>query len=313
MKFYYIANVDKGKRYVEALENAGHDVFQGNTNFTGWEDYDAILGHLNYNSRQALFRKMKAAGKRIFLYPHSTNCECFYDGVYPSPNKVIDAIFTFGEGQKRVMETIGVTTKIIPCGWSYGPLKPFSPQVGNNLLFCPIHINNKPSKRGWALHPVDKELNRKAFDLVYSLKDEYNVTIRLENPEESGIPVKSGVVYDDTPAARRNNEDAMTEILKSSAVVGRVTIAFIAIGLGIPTAMFAETHPWHNIYNEGAKNWHKYVNLRKYPLDIFNTKDVSKMMKRIKASEHFIVDWKRDFLGGHFDAKKFVDTIEGFF
>jgi len=250
-------------------------------------------------------------GVPLFLYPHAARPMVQYDGII-KVHPEVKCLFTHTEGGKRVMEAFDIGRPIEVVGWSFCEIKPFEPvKEVKNVVFGPIHPNNN----GW-LSKVYKDLNVATFKKIHAWckKNGARLVVRyLHDLGENGLERRedSGVVY-----YRGSADQSTADIDQADLVVGHQTFAYLAVARGKPTLMMGENIPPSSGNCEEllgyVKNWSKYKDLLRFPLDILSGNDTDAVIRKAIKGSKPVADWRDLFIGKPFDAKLFVERLESY-
>lgn len=287
----------KGKRLAAALEGAGHDLVD-----TGG---DVLL--IDADVPLPPYSQLCDEHERVVLYPHGAGRdEVGGDGQWPShPNTI--ARLVIGQGQADMLAACGYRVPVQVIGWPFCDLRRFRPRRLRRVLFAPSH----PMSDGWMV-PGTREANRRVFDMLSSLP----VAIQVRcagpyGPEHIGLSghaeeVEFGI------------DDAVSATSTADVVLAAVgTFPNLAVARGTPTVMFAQTAP-HDHQNGSddphlAKNWDRYAEDVRFPLDADRVADAEELMGlllRACATDEDIAVWRSRFVGEAMDPVRFVSVFE---
>lgn len=306
--FYLKEHQHKGAAFVAALIIAGH-WRTGRRMAADFLLVDHDIGPRGLGYRQGI-EQAYAAGKPVFIYPHSARPNVMADTHKPWPRT--RALFTISEGHKEVLEALKYPCPIEICGWSYSDVRPFQtikPDGEIKVLFAPIH----PNANGF-LSEEDKQINARSFNLLMSTPG-IDITVRhIHSLEENGLWAEDSVNY-----VQGQPDGTTKEIEEADVIIGSYTLAYITVALGKPLIMMGEQARPHVGNTPGlifySKNWETYREIMRYPFEIENCtdgEDALEMMGAVMAGSHKVEDWKHRFIGQPFDGKAFVKKVESY-
>lgn len=296
---YFYDHQGKGAEYIKALQLAGF-------RFAGPSNASVIMMDYNTPARIKLLHSRLASGRaRLFIYPHAACPNVGWDGLIEQ-SRHVSGIFVSAKGHIEILRKIGVQNNITVAGWSYCQQSQFAPNPNPaRILFAPIH----PSKRGF-LSSVDAKLNKAAFQRLTALKSHFEITVRHVGTLESNyLPRIGDIRY---TQAQTDLYSSSAQIAENDVIVGRGTIAYMAVAMGKPTVMIGENVPPRNGSEMDLKyvsNFELYKDLFSYPLDILTENDTMGLILRSAISDSEIADWRDRMIGNPFDHKVVADTI----
>jgi hypothetical protein len=294
-KFKMFMRQDKGEEFERALVQAGYESSHD------WRHANFILAD---HDQRGDIRRMQRDNKKFFIHPHSARSFVLWDGILPTTS-FVQCNFVFAPGAKKVMQLYGYRRPIEVVGWTYCPIKPFTPSKEvKRVLFAPIHPNRGVDAKGRHLMHIDVELNRMTYEVLCSLPIE--LTVRYGGDlQDNGLKEKPGVNFE---AADMTMLGALRAMEGYDVIIGHQTFAYLAIASGIPTVMFGEETMPHSMH-VAVRSWQRYKNLLMFPLDILNGDPMS-VLEQAASSDEKIQLWKEDFIGVPFEPTKFVQTLE---
>jgi len=297
----YICHNHQGKAtaLVNALNAAGYKLSAVNIPSPSIE---FVLTDSDVSGRKTQLERARSRGVgKFFIYPHTAR-PSLINTIHPTW-EYVTAQFVVNEYHAEVLRAYGYSRPIECIGWSLSAVNDFRPRnTVSRVLFAPIHPRNAP---------IDREMNRKAFELLYRLAmaGDIDLTVRYIGAiEDNGIEIMRGVEY-----VNGKLDIANVAIQDYDVIIGHQTIAWLAVALGIPCVMFAEDMPTHfqigGAYQD-VPNWRELSRLFRYPLDLFDFSDPLVALQIAIAGSDEVVDWKRRMIGAPFDAAKFISALE---
>lgn len=299
--FYIYNHQGKGDAYKQALLDAGLVL--------GKPQGSRIL-LMDYDHPRRISRHRYAASRKlikILAYPHAARPQVMWDGLV-QPYKYLYGVFVQAAGHKDVLRSYGFDKPIYVAGWSYSDIRPFRPvENPRNILFAPIH----PNANLW-LSPLDKKINAQTYRKLLVLHKEGRINLKVRHIytlEQNGIWFEEGVTF-----IEGKKDLSHQDILDADLVVSHQTYAYIAIALGVPTAMMAE----HEAPRQGGssydfkrvRSWNRYKHLIMFPHDILEHEDTMEFFKRVAASDELTKDWKTRLIGNPFDPQVVAETVK---
>ena len=237
--------------------------------------------------RQAIDRH----GVPTIIYPHGARAWNALDGCY-EPHPMVVTRLVWGIGAKEVLEGF-YDGKVEAIGWTLGDRMPFVATSGEHILFCPIH----PGNRG----EIDPQLtgrNQAVYSHLLSLDNALRVR-HIGSLEANGLFPAYEVEY-----TQANSANKAADFWWADLVVGRGTIAYEAIALGIPTVMIDEDLGYRDM--GVASNWESYQDLMRYPYNFLDMKDCTLAC----TSDLEIREWRNRFIGEVFDPTRIHAIIQ---
>lgn len=294
-KFKMFSRQDKGLVFTQALEQSGYTLVHD------WRTADFILAD---HDQRSDMKRMQRENKKLFIHPHSARSMILWDGILPT-SPFVRCNFVFAPGHAKVMRLYGYTRPVEVIGWTYCPIKPFTPSpVIEKVLFAPIHPNQGADARGQRLTQHDKGLNTQTFEALQKLP--IKLTVRYFGKlEDNGIPCVDGVEYVESDLTLKSSLDT---IQAHDIIVGHQTFAYLAIASGKPTVMFGEDTAPHAMHVQ-VRSWHRYRNLLMYPLDLLVGEPMG-VLEQAARSDEPIQTWRKNFIGEPFDPNYFVTVLE---
>jgi hypothetical protein len=303
--FYCQNHQGKANAYVKALEAAGYIATDKPEDALFMLTDSDISGRLGQIYR---FHRHSKGG-RVFLYPHTATPMWLWDGIYvPSP--FVSAAFSIGEGGAKVPMLYGYDKPIHPVGWTYTRIRKFKAKKRpRKVLFAPIHANGN----GY-LSPEQLDTNARAFSRLLGLvrSDQIDLTVRyLHKLEWNGIERIQGVKY-----IQGKPDQSVAEINAADVVVSKQNMQYMSVARGVPTVGMDEDLPpmtatsLKNTYK--VVSWERYRDYMKFPIDIFESDNTMEILCNASACDEQIATWRERFIGKPFDAKKFVEILEGY-
>ncbi len=315
-RYFLIQHQDKPVPYMQALMRCGYRHIPS-LKAADFLLLDRTIGGIFEGSSTKIRPPVEQAvdlGIPIFLYPHSTRPNVPYD-LQEYRERNVNALFTIAEGHKEVLRRIGVDFDVEVCGWPYSKIKPFMPaeRKGLKILFAPIHPIGR--KIAW-LPDIDKELNKKAYDMLGQLKD-VSVSVRhISDLIYNGIEKKNDNFRHYTSMLKLTYND----INNFDLIIGGFSLAYLAIALGKPVIMLGEGVMPHNTPRDGgrlilARNWDKYKDYMRYPYNIEEISSITEfndmIEKAIKPSSDY-EKWRKRFIGKPFNGDYFVKRLKSY-
>lgn len=287
---------NKSRALYQALTAAGHHVVDRH------EPADVLLIDTDYGvgHYRPTLRLHRDYGSRIFLYTHGKDAFLGWDGIW-EPWEV-DGYLTFAPGIPRVMASYATPYPhpVHVLGWWYCEQKPF---VGGRdprrVLFAPWH----PHQGGYLPHEL-KALNARILDEILDTFPAETVTVRyIHHLENNGLTVLPGVTY------QQGQTDNSTEAIDAAdLVVGCGTFSLLSIARGKPTLMFGQDIRPHESYHDGhhqpVASWENYRAQMHYPFEWDERPSINAAMCMEPIA------WKENFIGGPFDAARFIEILE---
>jgi len=259
---------------------------------------DIVFSDQAIYGRKQKLKRMDA--QCYFIYPHSG---------YPNITSDIEPLwrwttaeFVASEGHREIMRLYGHDKPIHVLGWHLCDLKRYRPTNVVNVLFAPIHPR---------CHEIDKEVNRRAFNMLKDL--DINLTVRyIHSLEDSGLErlEKPNISYTEGQLV-----PSVDQIDDADVVVGYETFLTLAVARGVPALSFGADMPTHLIpyaKPDGVwpKNWYAYLPFLRYPLDLFDGSALD-MLERAAKSDEDIRGWRSRMVGDKtFDADKLINRVE---
>jgi len=258
--------------------------------------------------RRDYAERANALGLPRFYYPHAARPPLYWDGVV-EPVHPHAASFVTAEGHRLVMEAYGYPYPVHVTGWGLCKQRPFrspAPKDRPRVLFGPIH----PGYNSW-LAPELITANQRAYCMLLTLfwEGKIELSVRhVENLAKNGLFPVEGVGYEQSARELR-----VQQLDAFDVVVSHQTLAYLAIARGIPTLMYAE-HLTPSSGNSPASfvyvaSWDAYRELLTYPLDLFSGPALDMLEAAMQPNED-VARWRELFIGGGFEATRFVDLIE---
>jgi len=290
---------NKSKAYAHALSQAGYI----STDRLHAQGIRFLLTDADW--RRFQMEEARSRGIPVFLYPHAARPMVQYDGcIEPQP---VTVMFTHTEYGAELMRRIGYPYPVEAAGWSYSEIRPFVPITDvRRVLFAPIH----PNANGW-LSPVDKDLNRRAYDALSAYCRESGAALSVRmigTPEDNGL--ESDV--DHHTGKKNNSADDMSS---ADVVVAHQTFAYMAVALGKPCVMFGEDVPPRSGNSDESfcyvSHWDSYKDDLMFPLDILSG-NIAEVIGRAAAGCRQVEQWKQRFIGYPFDGDVFCKKLEAY-
>jgi hypothetical protein len=286
---------DKGEVLQEALHQAGFNIIHD------WKRANFIIAD---HDQRGDIRRMQRENKAFFIQPHSARSMILWDGILPTTS-FVRCNFVFAPGAKKVMQLYGYKRPVEVIGWTYCPIKPFTPSKKlERVLFAPIHPNQGQDSRGRRLMEVDVTLNQKAFDILYKLG--VDLTVRYTGAlKDNGLEEKPDVTYQLSDMTLDGSLRAMEGM---DLIVGHQTFAYMSIASGIPTLMFGEEVTPHAMHIK-VRSWDRYRHLLMYPLDLL-VDNPHTVIDEALSSDRSIREWRENFIGRPFQPDEFIRLLE---
>jgi hypothetical protein len=243
------------------------------------------------------------AGKPVFIYPHGAAPLLCWDGIH-EPSKKIKANFVTSKGHQQVMRRYGYPIPTHVIGWYLCEQKSWEPTDGYKVLFGPIH----PMMGYVFMFPEDLEANRRTYERLLEIEG-IDLTVRhIGGLQHNGL-------WEDVRATiyQGKTDQNLDLIRQADLVIANGTMAYTAIALGIPTIMLNQLTPArepdiHTLERMEAVSVDKYEKYMRYPFDVENDTDLSKVMW--DACNREPKQWRKRFIGDQFDPEKFVELVE---
>lgn len=292
---------NKAKVFAYALEQGGFDIVKSP------KPADALLidHDIKEFGHQERVRRFYDAGKPVFIYPHGAAPMLTWDGMH-EPSEMITANFVTSKGHQQVMKRYGYPTPTHVIGWYLCEQKPWEPTDGYKVLFAPVH----PVLGHKFMFPEDLELNRRTYERLLEI-DEIDLTVRhIGGLEYNGLWEAEGVRI-----FQGKTDNTFDDIDNADLVIANGTLAYMAIARGKPTVMLnqltqAKEPDIHARERFEAASVDKYEKYMRFPFDVENHSDLSKIMK--DACRREPKQWRKRFIGEQFDQVEFVKLIDGF-
>jgi hypothetical protein len=305
MKDIFFAYKHQGKEeaFRRALRSRGYEETKRP------DEASIILSDMDISSRGRNLLEYSRQGKKIFLYPHGGIPNIFWDFPGYEPSPAVSAHFVAAPGHYEVMKAYGYPRPIEVVGWHLSGIRPFRPARDlRRILFAPIHPNNN----GF-LSRIDREINAETFRRAVRLAtdERSSLTVRyLGDLKSNGLWRAGGVMYlQGAPDLSHN------EIDRADIVIAHHTFAYIAIARGAPTLMMGEAETPRVGGSEEklvrSRNWDKYRDLMRYPLDILEG-DPFSLAVQATESDRDIIQWRERMIGDVFQPGAFVDCLESY-
>jgi hypothetical protein len=301
MKFYAFNNRDKCDRYIAALTEVGHQLIEDP------EKAEFLLLDVDRKGLWPLLNRAHARGCKVFMYPHAARSVILWDGIYAVwPHTACN--FVFGEGQRTVMGVYGYPIPTSAVGWGYSDFKVgrYPHKDINVVVFAPIHPNSKS-----VIREEDQRLNAMAFEILMEMQKKYcfELVVRYgDELEANGLKFEPIVTY---RKAKYLISDSLADIDSADLIISYDTFGYLAIASGVPTLLFGQEHPGHNM-TRVAQHWNDYKEIMAYPLDLFGEYDREYYFcgQEQKLVENSLECWRQLFLGGPFRKQKFIEKVE---
>lgn len=303
MRFYFFNHQNKGMALIQALKAAGHTLSAQSGSA------EIIFTDVDVPPRAANLASLHQRGKKIFVYPHAARPNLFHDFDNYPPFPHVTAHFVPAEGNIEILRQSGLPHALEVIGWYLCPMRPFQPRgQARKVLFAPIH----PNANG-TLPSVDRQTNTETFKKLLPLVEsgDIELTVRfLRGLEKNGLWTVEGVTY-----IEGKPDQSYQEIDAADLVVSHQTMGHIAVARGVPTVMMGESTTPHLGSDETnnlqyARNWEKYRDLLRFPLDILVEDDTRALFQRAVQSDEEIADWRCRLIGQPFDGQRFVRALE---
>ena len=288
-------HLSAGTPYARALAAAGHPMVG--------HGGDAFLIDLDLPPYRPTIDSHRAAGSKVFLYPHGVGLMYYYDGI-EEPYEHTDGMFVIAPGFAEVYRRIGYPHPTYVIGWPYCDILPFRASAApRRVLFAPMH----PLEDGY-LSDWQQELNGEVFAALWSVPG-IELTVRhLLALEQNGLTREPGVEY-----VQGRPDNSYADIDRADVVVACETYAHIAIARGAPTIMFGQhvhpsngEHPGERIY---VKSWDAWRDYMRYPFDMRDG-PAAALIAAAAAADDPIRGWKERFVGEPLDPIGFSAQLE---
>jgi len=255
---------------------------------------------------------MRGDSRPSFVYPHTPQSWFLWDGLLV-PNKV-SCNFVAGEGAIRGMRAYGYPHRIEAVGFTRCEVKPFRPTPGQKLLIVPAHRSrdntySEPDYVNRAMKTIRYFLgHRGRFELITICWDE-PVFTQLARKYAGDKRIKA---IPTNPHRDRSPLVSMMERIDNhDLVVSCGTVGCVSVAMGKPTVFFGEEGVPHTPPGRAARNFRLYSDIIRHPLTAENM-SLDEMINVCKAPDPRAEKWKRDIIGGNFDAEKFISVIKEF-
>jgi hypothetical protein len=259
-------------------------------------------------------RFIKQCGDRpVTIIPHTPYCAWLWDR-WLEPMKVSCNFVTAPVGV-MAMSAYGYPYRFEEIGWARGPIQPFSPRSGNNLLYAPplnVHWKEGVLKYNNDL-PIHRKVlawiveNRKHFDRVT-----LNYTRSMEEFEYNTLPDMGFEFFDVGSKRDLSTKTATSSIEKADLILSSNTMGYIALANGYPTLLTNSYRGVPPTCATGAgEHWDDYKEHYEFPLCLFDmTADEVLALRDAPNAE--VEDWKAWNVGSPFMADKFISVIREF-
>lgn len=316
MNFYCTQHQHKARAYVQALLKYGHDL----TCSMRCADFFLLdftvhglwAGSNDQHWRLPVIRAIRDQ-KPLFLYPHSARPNMPFD-LQKEFCASVDAVFTFSEGHKRVLELLGYPHPVEVSGWTYTKILKFRPVPKSRkkikVLLAPIHPLDQ-----W-LPDDEKEMNRRIYQTLLELvgAGAIDLTVRYL------YRLKDNWIFQDERVnfIQGSPSGNMRDALAADVIIAAYSFAYSSVALGKPLVMMGESLRPHNTpRNNGklifGKNWESYRDYMRFPYNADEALNKNALMEQIENAAHNEpAEWKKTFIGEPFKARRFVKTLESY-
>lgn len=325
-RFYMRENKDSGNAFLKALLDAGYERVKdiGTRESASYDiehhfkEADFIFMDHDYAYRPGpIWSKYLNApslyDKPAMLYPHTPYSWFVWDGILP-PKPVLTN-FVVSEGAKEAMQIYGYPYSITPVGFAGMDVKEFKPTSGTKLLFAPSH----PVHDG--RYPVPNEglqqVRKTAEIISKNLKYFESVTVRHSHTiQQCGLEALEGkrnVIWENVNVYKTPNirQSALESIERADIVISQATFMYLSVASGKPTIGYGYKDYTPSSREGIVKHYPFWRHIFYYPLSIGHV-TIEDILNARKAPNPDVENWKRLNIGGNFDAKKFIETVDNY-
>ena len=308
-----LAGNDPGdKTYIIAEHGGKEKAFMDALNLHNYKKVDHVYPSTKFamadhdiDKKEKWFKQLAERKiTKFFLYPHAGRPNLIND-IYPSCD-LTTAQFVASKGHVEIMRRYGYEKPLEVVGWSFSPIRNFTPTEPRRVLFAPIHPK---------MSELDKNINKITHAKLVDLHkhDKIKLTVRyLMDLEDAGIDKKEpGIEY-----ILGKPDLCHADIEKSDLVIAHQTYGYIAVAMGKPTLMFGEDVVPHSFNRKTGEpiyvnHYSSYKDLLRYPFDISDYDDIYTLMCQVARYENDKVqEWKKRLIGDPFSSEQFMKHLE---
>jgi hypothetical protein len=248
--------------------------------------------------------------KPVFFQPHTNYAAWLWDG-WLSPMKISCNFVTAPVGI-LIMAASEYPNRYEEIGWTHGPIKPFAPRTGNNLLYMPP--TNLRWKEGILKTHNDLDIHIQVLSWIVKYRKYFDrVTLNyfrsLRDFEYDTLP-DIGFEFHDVGSKRDLSSDtALRSISQADIILGTNTAGYTALANGYPTVLTNSYRGCPPTCATGAgAHWDDYKEHYEFPLCLFDM-TVDDLLKLRDAPNAEIESWKSWNIGKPFMADKFISVV----
>lgn len=309
--FFNFAAPARSFMFVDALQAAGYEA----TPYLAHADF--ILADKEPTSPRddtpawRRDRFIKQCGNRpVFFLPHAPYGFWLWDR-WLSPMKVACNFVT------APVAVLGMAAYKYPyrhemIGWSRGPVTPFTPTKGNNLLYMPP--TNLRWKEGVLKTHNDLDIHIQVLSWIVKHRKYFDrVTLNyfrsVHDFEYDTLP-DIGFEFHDVGNKRDLSSDtAMQSINQADIILGANTAGYTALANGYPTILTNSYRGCPPTCATGAgDHWDEYKEHYEFPLVLWDM-TIDQVMALRDAPDKRVEEWKTWNIGTAFDERKFINVI----
>jgi hypothetical protein len=298
-KFYFAENTDSDSKLLNALLAAGY-VRKDDPRYGDFIFDDGARG-----TRLERWARIKP----YFYVPHTPQSWFFFD--WKRKSLRVDCNFVNGVAAIWGMRSFGYPYRIEAIGCTRCDVREFTPTTRHDLLVIPAHA----SRSGQYPQPRYVKIVSDMIRFILSNRPAFDKVTICWNPQDLDAELmqatkKKNVKFIITDPHK--DADPLKHMIErmeqADLVIGCGTAGCVSVAIGRPTVFFSEQDAPYIIPKVPAEHYKLYIDSLRFPLMAENM-GIDEILKLRTAKNPRVEYWKREIIGGQFDAKKFIRVV----
>jgi hypothetical protein len=247
--------------------------------------------------------------KPYFYIPHTAQSWFFFDWSHKTLR--VNCNFVNGNAAVFGMRSFGYPYRVESIGFTRCDVREFTPTAGYDLLVIPAHATRSGQYPQPRYVKIVSDMlrfilsNRPAFNKVTVCWNEQGLDAELmRDADKKNVQFIATNPYKDKDPLKRMIE----RMEQADLVMGCGTAGCVSVAIGRPTVFFSELGVPYLMPKVPAEHSNLYIDSLRFPLMAENM-SIGEILKVRTAKNPRVEYWKREIIGGQFDAKKFIRVV----